>query len=119
MTLLPRRLQLGAFDQTPEGWVNTDITPLLFVARVPGLPWLLHKLDVIGPERYEAHRAGVFRSLRYLDVKRRFRFPSDTFECVYASHLLEHLDRDVAERCLQEVHRVLQPGGLLRCSCAD
>jgi SAM-dependent methyltransferase len=119
MSALPRRLQLGAFDQTANGWVNTDITPHLFVARVPGLPWLLGRLGVIGPERYEAHRAGAFRSLRYLDVTRRFRFPSETFECVYASHLLEHLDRDVAEKCLREVHRVLQPGGVLRLAVPD
>ena len=119
MTVLPRRLQLGAFDQVADGWVNTDITPHLFVARVPGLPWLLHRLGVINSDRYDAHRAGVFRSLRYLDVSRRFRFPSDTFECVYASHMLEHLDRDVAEQCLHEVHRILQPDGVVRLAVPD
>src|SRR5436305_1487281 len=97
MTVLTRRLQLGAFDQVPEGWVNTDITPHLFVARVPGLAWVLHRFGVIGPERFAAHRAGVFRSVRYLDVSKRFRFADDTFECVYASHMLEHLARAVAE----------------------
>jgi SAM-dependent methyltransferase len=119
MTVLTRRLQLGAFDQAPDGWVNTDITPHLFIARVPGLAWVLHRVGVIGPERYGAHRDGVFRSIRYLDVSRRFRFADDTFECVYASHMLEHLDRDVAERCLGEVHRVLRPGGTLRLAVPD
>jgi SAM-dependent methyltransferase len=119
MTVLTRRLQLGAFDQAPEGWVNTDITPHLFVARVPGLARVLHRLGVIGPERFAAHRAGVFRSVRYLDVSRRFRFADETFECVYASHMLEHLAPDVAERCLREVHRVLQPGGILRLAVPD
>jgi SAM-dependent methyltransferase len=119
MTVLTRRLQLGAFDQAPEGWVNTDITPHLFVARVPGLARVLHRLGVIGPERFAAHRAGVFRSVRYLDVSRRFRFAEETFECVYASHMLEHLAPDVAERCLREVHRVLQPGGILRLAVPD
>jgi hypothetical protein len=60
MTVLTRRLQLGAFDQATHGWVNTDITPHLFVARIPGLGWAFHRLGVIGPERYAAHRAGVF-----------------------------------------------------------
>lgn len=119
MTVLARRLQLGAFDQVPAGWVNTDITPHLFVARVPGLAWILHRLGVIGPERYAAHRAGVFRSLRYLDVSRRFRFADQTFECVYASHMLEHLDPGVAEQCLREVHRVLRTGGVLRLAVPD
>jgi SAM-dependent methyltransferase len=119
MTVLTRRLQLGAFDQAPDGWVNTDITPHLFVARIPGLAWVLHRVGVIGPERYAAHQAGVFRAVRYLDVSRPFRFPDDTFECVYASHMLEHLDREVAERCLGEVHRVLRPEGILRLAVPD
>lgn len=119
MTVLPRRLHLGAFDQVHEGWVNTDITPHLLVARVPGLPWLLCRLGLISPERYAAHRSGVFRSLRYLDATRRFRFPDATFEAVYASHVLEHLDRDAAELCLREVHRVLRPGGIVRLAVPD
>lgn len=119
MGVLPSRLQLGAFDQAPAGWLNTDITPHLLVARVPGLPWLLHRLGLISPERYAAHRAGTFRALRYLDVSRRFRFPDATFEFVYASHLLEHLDREVAERCLREIRRVLRTGGVLRLAVPD
>ena len=119
MTLLPRRLQLGAFDQAPDGWVNTDITPHLLIARVPGLPQLLHRLGMIGPDRYAAYQSRAFRSLRYLDVSRRFRFPDETFDYVYASHVLEHLDREVAERCLRQVLRVLRAGGVLRLAVPD
>jgi SAM-dependent methyltransferase len=119
MTGTPRRLHLGAFDQVQEGWLNTDVTPHLFVARVPGVAWLLHRAGVIGTERYAAHRSGAFHSLHYLDVGRRFRFDDDTFEAVYASHVLEHLEPEVAERCLKEVRRVLRPGGVLRLAVPD
>lgn len=119
MTVLPRRLHLGAFDQVHEGWVNTDITPHMLVARVPGLPWILYRLGVIGSERYASYRAGTFRQLRYLDVSRRFRFPDAAFECVFASNLLEHLHPDVAANCLREVHRVLVPGGVVRLVVPD
>jgi SAM-dependent methyltransferase len=119
MTGAPQRLQLGAFDQVQQGWLNTDVTPHLFVARLPGLAWLLRRAGVIGDERYAAYRSGTFRSLRYLDVARRFRFEDDSFEAVYASHLLEHLDPGVAEACLKEVHRVLRPGGILRVAVPD
>jgi SAM-dependent methyltransferase len=117
--VLPRRLQLGAFDQAVEGWVNTDVTPQLLVARVPGLPWLLHRIGVIDDRRWEQHRQGIFQALRWLDVSRRFRFPDASFEAVYCSHLLEHLHADVAERCLSEVHRVLVPEGVLRIAVPD
>jgi SAM-dependent methyltransferase len=119
MAMLPRRLQLGAFDQVHDGWLDTDITPHLLVARVPGLAWALHALRVVSDERYASHRSGAFRAVRYLDLSRRFRFPDDTFECVYASHVLEHLHPDVAEHCLSEVRRVLAPGGVVRLAVPD
>jgi SAM-dependent methyltransferase len=39
-------------------------------------------------------------------------FPDAYFACVVMSEVLEHLDDDVLERGLAEVHRVLEPGGV-------
>jgi SAM-dependent methyltransferase len=119
MAVFPRKLQLGSFDHAPEGWLNTDITPHLFVARVPGLPMLLHSAGALSDERYASHRSGAFGSLRYLDLSRPFRFEDGTFEAVLATHVLEHLHPDVAERCLGETYRVLAPGGVLRVAVPD
>jgi SAM-dependent methyltransferase len=116
---LSRKLQLGAFDQTCEDWVNTDVTPHMLVARIPGLARLLHTAGVLNEERWRQHQSGTFRELRWLDVRRRFRFPDASFEAVYCSHMLEHLHPDVAEHCLREVHRVLVPGGVLRIAVPD
>jgi len=41
-------------------------------------------------------------------------FENDSVDAVYHSHMLEHLDRDVAEKFLLEVKRVLKPGGVHR-----
>lgn len=43
--------------------------------------------------------------------RQKLPFEDDTFEYVYASHILEHID-DVAE-VVYEIHRVLKPGGIL------
>lgn len=42
-------------------------------------------------------------------------FPSGSFDVVIASHIIEHLDSPTA--LLNEVHRVLRSGGMLRLSC--
>jgi len=40
-------------------------------------------------------------------------FPDASFGTVMASNLLEHLDHEAVDRCLDEVFRVLEPGGHL------
>jgi len=45
------------------------------------------------------------------DVTDLSRFADGTFDAVFASNLLEHLDWAQLERCADEVRRVLKPGG--------
>ena len=46
-------------------------------------------------------------------------FGSDSIDVVYHSHVLEHLDKDIAEIFLMEVKRVLKPGGIHRIVVPD
>ena len=108
------KLHLGAFDQAVDGWINTDVTPHLVLARIPGLGALLHGTGHLSDERYGAYADGRFRRLRHLDLTRRFPFPDDGLAAIYSSHTFEHLHVDAAERALAECHRVLMPGGVLR-----
>lgn len=113
------KLHLGCFDQVVNGWTNTDITPHIFVARIPGLAYLFCKSGLMSRERYRQHQSGIFRNVRYLDVTRRFPFHDNTFDCIYSSHLLEHLRPSHAEFCLRESYRVLRPSGVLRLAVPD
>ena len=55
------KLHLGAFDCSQAGWVNTDITPHFFVAKIPGLAaliglparWTLPDMTSIGRAYFE------------------------------------------------------------------
>jgi SAM-dependent methyltransferase len=113
------KLHVGAFDRVLPGWVNTDITPHLYIARVPGLAFLLAGFGVLDEARAAQHRSGVFRQLRKLDVRQRFPFADGSVDAVYISHMLSNVTRDVAEHCLAECHRVLKPGGILRVATLD
>ncbi len=114
-----RKLHIGGFNQAFEGWINTDHTPHIAVARVPGLATVLHTVGRMSEDRYRDHRAGVFKRVRKLDVTKRFPFPDASFDYAFASHLLEHLYPDHAEFCAREVLRVLRPGGIFRASVPD
>ncbi len=113
------RLHFGCLDQPIAGWRNTDITPHIWIARVPYLALLLHKLGVMDGNRYDQHKKGVFRQVTYLNVSKRFPYPDASFDCAFSSHVLEHLYPVGAENCLREVYRVLKLGGVLRIEVPD
>jgi predicted SAM-dependent methyltransferase len=114
-----RKLHLGCFDQKAPGWINTDITPHIFIARIPGAAALLFAAGIIPRTRYEQHKRGVFSGVRYMDIRKRFTLQDDSIDCAYSSHVLEHLYREDATRCISEIHRVMRPGGIVRCAVPD
>jgi predicted SAM-dependent methyltransferase len=80
-----RKLQLGAAENILDGWLNTDL-----------------------------HGYGHGRELVYLDVRKPFPLPDESFDVVFSEHLLEHLTYAEGQRCLRECYRVLRPGGRVR-----
>jgi SAM-dependent methyltransferase len=114
-----RPLHLGCFDAPADGWINTDITPHIWVSKIPMAARALHLLGKISPERFAQHQRGVFKNIVYLNVAKNFDFPSDSFGAVFTCHMLEHLYPSTAERCVGECHRVLCHGGVLRIVVPD
>jgi len=114
-----QNLHLSCFDKGIPGWMNTDVSPHLFIAKVPGAAWLLHKAGRLNDERYRQHRAGVFSGIRYLDLAKPFPFAPESFRNVFCAHVFEHLYREEAQRCAREVCRVLEPGGVFRVTVPD
>lgn len=53
------------------------------------------------------------------DVRQGLRFADETFDGVYHSHVLEHMDPADAEALIAECFRVLKPGGTLRIAVPD
>jgi SAM-dependent methyltransferase len=113
------KLHVGAFDVAHDGWLNTDVTPHMAIARVPGLARLLHRAGRLSDERWAAYRDGTFARMHYLDLTRPLPYPDGAFEAVFGSHVLEHLTPGEAEAALRELHRVLQPGGIIRIAVPD
>jgi predicted SAM-dependent methyltransferase len=57
--------------------------------------------------------------IRHADAARRIPHGAATVDAIYASHMLEHLDRTEARSFLAECRRVLKPGGILRLAVPD
>lgn len=65
-------------------------------------------LDVI-------ERPGVHR----FDIMKGIPFPRHSFDAIYSSHVFEHLTPEAGQTLLQEIHRTLKPGGIVRIVVPD
>lgn len=113
------RLHLGCFDQPLHGWINTDITPHIWVSRIPLAAKVLYSVGKMSSTRLAQHQAGVFQKIKYLNLSQKFAYPSDFFAAIFTSHVLEHLYPHIALQCLGECLRVLRPNGVLRIAVPD
>lgn len=59
---------------------------------------------------YDPRRPGEI----FLDVTKRFPFPSGSLDYIYTEHMIEHIAFDQAWGMLRECYRVLRPGGRIR-----
>src|SRR5262245_57261026 len=57
--------------------------------------------------------------VRYHDVRQPLPFADETFDAAYALHIVEHLTPAEAASLVNDLYRVLKPGGILRISTPD
>jgi SAM-dependent methyltransferase len=53
------------------------------------------------------------------DCRRGIPFPTNSFDVVYHSHILEHFPKDTAPKFMRECYRVMKPGGIIRVAVPD
>lgn len=80
-----RHLQLGAGNNPYPGWLNTDVVD--FTRR---------------------------NEVNYLDARRPFPLPDDSFDTVFTEHMIEHLTYAEGRHCFAECRRILRPEGRIR-----
>ncbi|MCU0567991.1 MAG: methyltransferase domain-containing protein [Oculatellaceae cyanobacterium Prado106] len=113
------KIHLGAFDQGIEGWINTDVTPNMWIAKVPFAPLLLYKLKFIPERSFQLHQNKAFHNLHYLDLTKKLPYADHSVDVFFSSHVIEHLSSREVANLVQELYRCLVPGGLCRIVVPD
>jgi predicted SAM-dependent methyltransferase len=113
----PRKVNLGCGPgRHSSDWVHVDGSWNARLARLPRLRRLLGALGIIPPEiAVSEWTPGIVTA----DLRQRLPFVSESIDCIYASHVLEHLYEDEARALLMECRRVLTPSGVLRLVVPD
>ena len=94
-------VQFGCGLVCPDGWQNFDVSPTMLASRIP----LLNKLLRLPPWNPK---------VRYGNIVQGLPLPDGSAARVYSDQVLEHLTQQECRAALQNVLRLLKPGGVFR-----
>lgn len=125
-TDVPRSGHIALFGVTLSWSIaRTRKSPRMFVADAYQRPYRVH----LGPGpnwvKPDDHWINVDIDPRWGDIVVDFQdfksFPIEdgSVDCIYGSHVFEHMSIWVTDKLLSECHRILQPGGVLRMVLPD
>ena len=111
------RLNLGCGPgPQPANWVHVDGS---WNARLSRFGLIRRTLGALGILPLENASLEWTPNVIAVNLRRWLPFGSGTVECVYASHVFEHLYEDEARGLLTECHRILKPQGMIRLVVPD
>jgi len=111
-------INLGSSARCAPGWNNVDFSWIVRLGRHRRLSAALHRWGWLSAQRYD-RILHLDPDAVLWDLRNGIPFSDRTFDAVYHSHLLEHIDREAAPVFLRECLRVLRPGGELRIVIPD
>jgi len=113
------RINVGCGQTPTRGWRNFDNSLSLRLSKIPFLPRFLMMLNLLENSQYQFIQFAQKNNIEYGDAIKGLPVKDETVEVLYSSHMLEHLDRNEADKFLKEAYRILLPGGIIRISVPD
>lgn len=110
------KLNVGCGSFVTPGYENLDNSPSLLVQNN-----LIFKTmaDIAGRLLKRRFYTPFPKCVKRWDINRGLPFTDASVEVVYSSHMLEHIPRSQVETFLEDVYRILKPGGILRLALPD
>ena len=101
-----------------QQWNNLDFSPYARFRQHRSLAKVLYRVGFLSQERYQRFQ-NVDPNIICWNLRKGIPFGDNTFDGLYQSHFLEHLERSAALEFMVECRRVLKPSGIVRVVVPD
>ena len=108
------KINIGCSVSPTIGWENFDNSPGMTLAKFKIIADTMYYLKIITKSQYDVVSFYNKNKIKYANVTKKIPIKSKAAYAVYSSHMLEHLDRNEADLCIKEIHRVLKKDGIIR-----
>lgn len=113
------RVNFGCGMTPTDGWVNYDNSFAIKLANSSFLYLLAKSLRLLTLEQIKNVEWNKKHKIYFADATKKIPLEVNSVECIYTSHMLEHLSRDGASAFLNEALRILKKSGVLRIAVPD
>ena len=107
-------INLGSGPQYVDSWINYDKSPNILLSKFSKLKRMLFSLNLLNDSQALYWDPRV----KYADI-RKIKFPDNSVDNFYLSHVLEHVYFDEAAQILRKCFLSLKKGGVLRICSPD
>jgi len=101
-------LQYGCGFSAPMEWINYDASPTLKFEKIP----VLGKLYTRNIQRFPPN-------VKFGNILSGLPEIQNSFDCIYCSHILEHLSYSDFKIAVRNTYLLLKPDGIFRCIVPD
>ena len=113
------RVNIGCGKSPINGWTNYDNSLAIKLANSPLLFFISKSLKLLRKQQIENIEWNKKHKIYFVDATKKIPLEDNSVECIYSSHMLEHLSRTGSISFLDESLRILKIDGILRIAVPD
>jgi len=113
------KVNIGCGTTPIDGWINYDNSYAIKLANSPLLYQIAKILKLLNKQQIENVEWNKKNKIYFADATKKIPLNFNSVECIYSSHMVEHLSRDGANSFLIEALRILKTDGVLRIAVPD
>ena len=113
------KVNIGCGRTPTKGWLNFDNSPSLRLAKSPVRYGFAKALGLLSSAQIENIDWNKKNNIQFADATKSIPLKSSSVDCIYTSHMVEHLSQEGAKSFLREVKRVLKSDGVIRIAVPD